>query len=1006
MNILDIPKAYEPQDVEEKWYKYWEENNCFLPSEWDDKPCFSMVIPPPNITGSLHMGHALNNTIQDILARWKRMQGINVLWVPGTDHAGIATQNVVERELKKQGLTRNDLGREEFIKRVWEWKKQYGDIIIHQLKRLGSSCDWSKTRFTMDDGLSRAVREVFVRLYEEGLIYRDNYIVNWCPRCHTALSDIEAEHKDINGHLYYLRYPVVGADLCVCPNALEEQEDEIHEQVGSTPVTLQLQDEENITADTTNPKSYIVVATTRPETMLGDTAVAVNPEDERYRRLIGKYVILPVLNRRIPIIADSFVEPEFGTGAVKVTPSHDPNDFEIGKRHNLPQINILNPDATMNENAGHYQGQDRYECRKNLIQDLQGQGLVEKIEEHALSIGHCYRCHTIVEPYLSPQWFVRMNNLAEEAIKAVEDGRVEFIPKSWEKTYFEWMRNIKDWCISRQIWWGHRIPVWYCQQCGKVLVEREDPCACTACGGELKQDEDVLDTWFSSALWPFSTLGWPDDTPDLKQFYPTSVLSTGFDIIFFWVARMIMMGLKFQRDIPFHKVYIHALIRDAEGQKMSKSKGNVIDPLHVIDDYGTDALRFTLAIMAVQGRDILLAEERIEGYKHFCNKLWNAARFILMNLDGDEAGEQRIQESEFRSQNSEYREDRRQDARGTVGAGSKPALVGADSKPALVGADSKPAPVGADPCVCPDKQEPGFLQIHDSRFEIPDSRCVCPDNQKEIADKWIVSRLNQTIEQVTMGLEAFNFAEASATIYHFVWHEYCDWYLELVKPRLRQDDETKKTVQYLLATTFESILKLLHPFMPFITEELWQRLPRLPSESTIMLSKWPKPGLINPKAIEDMELVMEIISAIRNIRSMMNILPKMRLPIIMVKHSLDETADVLKSCIEYIKRLGNIETIVFDPEAEKPHASAVAVAKDMEIYIPLEGLIDLEKERLRLKKQLEEITQALSGVQAKLSNPGFVDKAPQEVVDKAKEQGELLEAKRKSIEQNLRMLEL
>ncbi|MFH1095941.1 MAG: valine--tRNA ligase [Candidatus Desantisbacteria bacterium] len=879
MNTADIPKAYEPHEVEEKWYKYWEENNYFMPDEDNDKPCFSMVIPPPNVTGSLHMGHALNNTLQDILARWKRMQGINVLWVPGTDHAGIATQNVVERELKKQGLTRDDLGREEFIKRVWEWKKQYGDIIIHQLKRLGSSCDWSRTRFTMDDGLSKAVREVFVSLYEEGLIYRGNYIVNWCPRCHTALSDIEAEHKTIEGHLYYLRYPIEdGGD--------------------------------------------IIVATTRPETMLGDTAVAVNPEDKRYQHLIGKYVILPVLNRRIPIIADTFVEPEFGTGAVKVTPAHDPNDFEIGKRHNLPEINILNHDATMNENAGCYQGQDRFVCRKNLIQDLQEQGLVEKIEEYVLSVGHCYRCHTMVEPYLSPQWFVRMSGLADEAIKVVEDGRVEFIPKSWEKTYFEWMRNIKDWCISRQIWWGHRIPVWYCQQCDKLLVEREDPCVCTVCGGELKQDEDVLDTWFSSALWPFSTLGWPDNTTDLKRFYPTSVLSTGFDIIFFWVARMIMMGLKFQRDIPFHKVYIHALIRDAEGQKMSKSKGNVIDPLHVIDDYGTDALRFTLAIMAVQGRDILLAEERIEGYKHFCNKLWNAGRFILMNLDAE-------------------------------------------------------------------------AQRH---------RCTDAQMQEEVADEWIVSRLNQTIAQVTQSLESFDFAEASATVYHFVWHEYCDWYLELVKSRLYEKGEAMETVQYLLATTFESILKLLHPFMPFITEELWQRLPGIGNETTIMLSRWPTAGVVNPKAIEDMELVMEVVGAIRNIRSMMNIPPKMCLPKVIVKQHLEETAEVLRTCIKYIKRLGNIEEIIFDPEAEKPHASAVAVAKGTEIYIPLKGLIDLEKEQMRLKKQMEGIEQALRGIQSKLNNPGFVDKAPQDVVDKVKEQGALLEKNRERLEENLRML--
>ncbi|MBI4777722.1 valine--tRNA ligase [Candidatus Desantisbacteria bacterium] len=921
MNILDIPKAYEPRDVEEKWYKYWEENGCFMPgsSIGKQEECFSMVIPPPNVTGSLHMGHALNNTIQDILARWKRMQGINVLWVPGTDHAGIATQNVVERELKKQGLTRNDLGREKFIERVWEWKKQYGDIIIQQLKRLGSSCDWSRIRFTMDDGLSKAVREVFVQLYEQGLIYRDNYIVNWCPRCHTALSDIEAEHKDLNGHLYYLRYPI--ADEEDTTATATNPRSTIHDPQSPIP---------DPRSTIPNPQSYIVVATTRPETMLGDTAIAVNPEDERYQSLIGKFVVLPVLNRRIPIIADSFVEPEFGTGAVKVTPAHDPNDFEIGKRHSLPQINILNPDATMNENAGSYQGQDRYECRKHLLQDLQEQGLVEKIEEYALSVGHCYRCHTIVEPYLSPQWFIRMSGLAEEAIKAVEDGRIEFVPKSWEKTYFEWMRNIKDWCISRQIWWGHRIPVWYCQQCGKVLVEREDPVRdCPSCNGELKQDEDVLDTWFSSALWPFSTLGWPDNTPDLKRFYPTSVLSTGFDIIFFWVARMIMMGLKFQGDIPFHKVYIHALIRDAEGQKMSKSKGNVIDPLHVIDDYGTDALRFTLAIMAVSGRDILLAEERIEGYKHFCNKIWNAARFILMNLD-----------------------------------------------------DYVTQPEGCD--------------YHD-------------EGKQEIADEWIVSRLNQTIDQVTQGLESFNFAEASLVVYHFVWHEYCDWYLELIKPRLRQDDETRKTAQYLIATTFESILKLLHPFMPFITEDLWQRLPGQTTDDlrqgqTIMLSKWPKSGLINQKPVIDMELVMEVVSSIRNIRSTMNIGLKIVLPVIMVRHSLEETADVLKSCIEYIKRLGNIETVIFDPEAEKPHASAVVVAKGMEIYIPLEGLIDIEKEKMRLGKQIEEIMQALNNVQAKLNNPGFVDKAPQEVVDKVREQEGLFEAKKRSLEENLRML--
>jgi valyl-tRNA synthetase len=876
MSNVNIPKTYDPHKVEEKWYKYWEENNCFTPLEGKDGPYFSMVIPPPNVTGSLHMGHALNNTLQDILARWNRMRGINTLWLPGTDHAGIATQNVVERELKKEGKTRDDLGREEFIKRVWAWKEQYGDMIIHQLKRLGASCDWSRLRFTMDAGLSRAVREVFVRLYEEGLIYRDNYIVNWCVRCHTALSDIETEYKDVDGYLYYIKYPLKDRN------------------------------------------GYVTVATTRPETMLGDTAVAVNPDDIRYKDLHGEYVILPVLQRTIPIICDTFVDIEFGTGVVKVTPAHDPNDFEIGKRYNLPQINILNPDGTMNENAGKYKGLDRYECRKKLVDDLTKQGLIEKIDKYSYSIGHCYRCHTPIEPYISLQWFVKTESLAKAAIDAVEQGKIEFIPKTWEKTYFEWMRNIKDWCISRQIWWGHRIPVWYCQDCNKVIVAREDPDRCTGCGGPLQQDEDVLDTWFSSALWPFSTLGWPDNTSDLAKFYPTSVLSTGFDIIFFWVARMIMMGLKFMGNVPFRKVYIHALIRDAEGQKMSKSKGNVIDPLHIIQEYGTDALRFTLSIMAVQGRDILLSEERIKGYRHFCNKLWNAGRFILMNLDG---------------------------------------YIG--------------------------KKE----------------------LSQELADTWILSRLNQVIQQTTTALEKFEFAEAAAVLYNFVWHEYCDWYLELVKPRLHTND--RHVVQYLLVSTFECILKLLHPFIPFITEELWQKLPKPTQKNTITLSEWPKvdTSMIIQDSIDGMNIVMEVITAIRNIRAQMNIPLKKQIHTGIIKYFIKEVADVLKRCERYIKLLGNINNIIFDSEADKPHASAVAVVKGAEIYIPLEEIIDIEKERIRLQNNLKEVEAALISVCNKLQNKNFMEKAAPEVIAKVKEQEKILKMNKEKLEQNLKMIE-
>lgn len=862
-----ISKSYEPDAVEKKWYKYWEENNYFYAETNSSKEPFSIVIPPPNVTGSLHMGHALNNTLQDILIRFKRMQGYNTLWLPGTDHAGIATQNVVEKQLRQKGLTRQDLGREKFIQQVWEWKKEYGDLIIAQLKRLGASCDWSRTRFTMDEGLSKAVREVFVSLYEQGLIYRDDYIVNWCPRCQTALADIEVEYRIINGHLDYIKYEGVTQDYSV------------------------------------------IVATTRPETMLGDTAVAVNPEDKRYKHLIGQEVILPLLGRKIKVVGDSFVEREFGTGVVKVTPAHDPNDFEIGKRHSLPQINILNKDGTMNENAGHYQGLDRYECRKKLIEDLKALGLLVKREEYSYAVGHCYRCDTIVEPYLSRQWFVHMKDLAKPAIEAVQSRRVEFTPKNWEKTYFEWMENIKDWCISRQIWWGHQIPVWYCQKCRATLVERQDPTACRQCGSnELIQDPDVLDTWFSSALWPFSTLGYPDKTKDLTTFYPTSVLSTGFDIIFFWVARMIMMGLKFMGDVPFKQVYIHALIRDANGQKMSKSAGNVIDPLVIIDKYGTDALRFTLAIMAVQGRDILLSEERIEGYKHFCNKLWNAARFILISVKED--------------------------------------------------------------------QKPKTKDL-------------------SLADRWILTRLNQVIEKVTQGLNSFYFNEATQTLYDFIWHEYCDWYLELVKPEL--GGERRKTIEDLLVMTLEINLRLLHPFMPFITEEIWQRLPIHKQTNSIMIASWPRlnPDQIDLDSIKKMEFIKAVVTSIRTLRSEMRIPPNQKINTLIIKSKPFEN-------VAYITLLTNMREVIFNPEATKPDRSAVIIVKGIEMYLPLEGLVDLGKEQERLSKELSRVEKELNLTQAKLANEDFMTKAPQQVVAKERQRLEELVAKRDKLQMSLK----
>ena len=701
MSQETLSKGYEPADVEGKWYSYWEERGLFRPDMDSKNDPFCIVIPPPNVTGFLHMGHALNNTLQDILCRYKRMDGYNVLWQPGTDHAGIATQNVVEKALASKGLTRHEVGREKFIDMVWSWREEYGGGIINQLKRLGSCCDWSRERFTMDEGLSRAVRTVFVQLYEEGLIYRGDYIINWCPRCHTALADLEVEHEERESHLYHVRYPFEDGN------------------------------------------GYLVVATTRPETMLGDTAVAVNPEDERYSDASGRHVILPLVNRPIPVIFDRYVDMEFGTGALKITPAHDPNDFEIGTTHNLDRVKVIDDDGKMNELAGPYRGMDRFECRERVLEDLKSAGLLEKVEPYQHAVGHCYRCKTMIEPLLSKQWFVRVKPLAEKAIAAVRDGRTRIVPLQWEGVYYDWMTNIRDWCISRQIWWGHRIPAWYCEKCNELIVAREAPETCPSCGSSaLRQETDVLDTWFSSALWPFSTLGWPDHTEYLRTFYPTSVLITGFDILFFWVARMMMMGIHFMGDVPFRDVYIHALVRDAEGKKMSKSKGNVIDPLEVIDRFGTDAFRFTLAALAAQGRDVKLSEERIAGYRNFVNKIWNSARLALMNLDESDA------------------------------------VTGPD------------------------------------------------DEVLSLADRWILTRLRDVTRDVRAALEDYRFNDAAALCYHFTWHEFCDWYLEMAKQGLYSEDEDlKRSTRSVVRTVLLGVIRLMHPFMPFVTEEIWSRMP-------------------------------------------------------------------------------------------------------------------------------------------------------------------------------------
>ena len=859
-----IPKAYDPAAVEKKWYGWWEEQGFFRAGVDPHKPHYSIVLPPPNVTGSLHMGHALNITLQDLIIRWKRMQGFDVLWLPGTDHAGIATQNVVERRLAEEGKRRTDLGREEFEKVVWDWKEQAEGNILNQVRRLGCSCDWSRKRFTLDEGLSRAVREVFVSLHEDGLIYRGEYLVNWCPRCTTAISDLEVEYQPAQGNLWHIRYPVEGSD------------------------------------------DVVVVATTRPETMLGDTAVAVHPDDERYVHLVGSTVILPLMDRRIPIIADRFVDREFGTGVVKVTPGHDPNDFEAGRRHHLPIVKVIGEDGRMTEEAGNYAGMDRSEAREKVVTDLQNQGLIEKIEEHSHNIGQCQRCEAVIEPLVSKQWFVKAKPLAKVAVEAVKAKRTVFVPEHYQRIYFEWMNNIHDWCISRQLWWGHRIPAWYCGDCHKVTVAREVPQNCEHCQGEsLEQETDVLDTWFSSALWPFSTMGWPDHTLDLERYYPTSTLVTGFDIIFFWVARMMMMGLYFMKDVPFRTVHINGLVRDEKGQKMSKSRGNVIDPLQIMDEYGTDAMRFTLAIMAVPGTDIPFSVSRMAGYRAFCNKIWNAGRFLLLNLE-------------------------------------------------------EQAPV--------------------SNEEI---NKLIEDHQLDLGERWILSRLQRVISQTNENLEKFRFHEASNELYHFFWHEFCDWFVELAKINFTGEDLEKRHKTCRVAIySLEEILKLLHPFIPFITEELWQRLPH--SGDSLMVAPYPvdHPEWIDAEAEEQMEGFQELVTEIRTSRSENNIDPRKKIPAQLVCEQKYQS--FLESQSDPIRRLAHLSQIDLVPRLEGEGRRVQGVSRLADFALILDDGIDVEADRRRLIQQISRRTENIQRLQKQLQNSEFVNKAPEHVVATAR----------------------
>ena len=869
----ELAKQYDPKNVEDRIYQTWLDGNYFHAVPDPEKKPYTIVIPPPNITGQLHMGHALDNTLQDILIRFRRMQGYDTLWLPGTDHASIATEAKIVAAMKEEGITKEDIGREGFLKRAWEWKEQYGGRIIEQLKKMGSSCDWERERFTLDEGCSKAVREVFCNLYEKGLIYRGERIINWCTHCKTSISDAEVEYEEHDGNFWHFKYPFKDGS-------------------GS-----------------------IEVATTRPETIPGDTAVAVHPDDERYKDVIGKTVVIPVIGREIPVVADTYAKMDKGTGAVKITPAHDPNDFEVGLRNNLPVINVMTDDGFMNEKAGKYAGMNLMECRKAIVKDLTDAGALVKIEPTKHEVGSCYRCHTVVEPRVSKQWFVKMKPLAEPAIKAVKDGKTKFIPERFDKIYFNWMENIRDWCISRQLWWGHRIPAWYCEDCGEITVSREDPTKCFKCGSEhITQDPDTLDTWFSSALWPFSTLGWPDKTPELAHYYPTSTLVTGYDIIFFWVARMIFSACEQMGEVPFDTVFIHGIVRDEQGRKMSKSLGNGIDPLIVIDKYGADALRLTLATGNSPGNDMRYSEKKVEASRNFANKIWNAARFILMNLD-----------------------------------------------------ENEPAP------------------------HIPD--------ELALEDKWVLSLFNKLTKEVTDNLEKFELGIAVSKLYDFIWDIFCDWYIELAKIRLQQGGEKAAQVKAVLVYVMSETLKLLHPFMPFITEEIWQTLPH--EGETIMKAPWPvySEKLIFDEDEAKMEIIMEAIRAIRNRRGEMNVPPSRKAHVYIASDKTEE----FETATVFMQRLASASDVTVGESFDIPNAVSIVTAH-AKIYIPMGDLVDFEAERKRLTKEKENAEKKLAQINNKLSNPGFLSKAPQQVVDGQKAEAEKLSEKIKMIDESLSQL--